>query len=190
MHTRTNVALCALVVVAATITYAEEPKRLVGTRKDTAPKVDLGLPAFKELPKDVKLEKAKAAEGQQGPRADEGYTILRVAHGRGGADAGVETLQLGSNPLTTPKFTSSVRVKAPSRRNARIDVAVLDPRGDAVMEASGELVFNPKDKTDETEWIVEWSPTTVRAAGEFSVSVRIGGNPMGAFPIKFAETPK
>jgi hypothetical protein len=177
-----------------------EDKKLVVKKKASAPKLDLGLPEFKEMAKDVKLEKAKAAEMQEGPslRSDEGYTVVRVVHGKSfintpeGAKAAAPFPQvsLSGPPLTTEKFSSSVRVKSMARRNARIEVAVLDPRGDTVMEAAGELVFNPKEKGDETEWTVEWAPTGVRAAGEYQVLVRIGGNPLGTFPIKFAETPK
>jgi hypothetical protein len=88
---------------------------------------------------------------------------------------------------TTEKFSSVVRVKDPAKRNARIEVAVLDMVGDTVMEASGELYFRGGD---ETEWTVDWDPTGVRGPGTFQVLVRVGGQPLGTFPLKFAEAPR
>ena len=70
-------------------------------------------------------------------------------------------------------------------RGADRAVMVLDPRGDTVMDASGQLTF----KNDETDWTVDWEPTGIRTAGEFQVLVRIGGNPLGTFPIKVEAKP-
>jgi hypothetical protein len=189
-----------LLLTMAVGARAEDKKKLVGTKKESAPKIDLGLPAFKEIPKDLKLEKAKATDAQGGPSAhtDEGYSVVRVVHGKSfintpegaKASAPFAQVQLSGAPLTTEKFSSSVRVKSPGKRNARIEVLVVDARGDTVMEASGEVAFNPKDKGDESDWSVEWAPTSVRSAGDYEVQVRIAGNPAGSFPIKFAETPK
>ena len=57
--------------------HAADPK-LKGSKKEAAPKLDLGLPTFKDIPKDQKLEKPKdPAEVQQAPsaaRVEEGYS--------------------------------------------------------------------------------------------------------------------
>jgi hypothetical protein len=176
----------------ALLSHAADPK-LKGSKKETAPKLDLGIPAFKDIPKDQKLEKPKeAAEAQQSPsgtRADEGYTVVRVVHGKSflrspdGAkpSAPFSQVTVAGNPLATEKFSSVIRVKSPAKKNTRIEVAILDQRGDTVMEASGEIRFGTGE---EAEWQVDWDPTGVRNAGEFQVLVRIGGNPLGTFPLK------
>ena len=138
---------------------ADEPK-LKGSKKEGAPKLDLGLPKFGEIPKDQKLESAKSKTDEQNgpstPKVDEGYSV--------------------------------VRVKSPGKKGSSIDVVILDQRGDTVMEASGQLRFG---NGVEAEWQVDWEPTAIRNPGDFQVLVRVGGNPMGTFPLKLAtaETP-
>ncbi len=175
----------------ALVSQAADPK-LKGSKKETAPKLDLGIPTFKDIP-NQKLEKPKETpEAQQSPsgtRLDEGYTVVRVLHGKGfmrapdGARPSTPFPQVtvSGNPLATEKFSSVIRVKSPAKKNTRIEVAILDQRGDTVMEASGEIRFG---NGDEAEWQVDWEPTGVRNPGEFQVLVRIGGNPLGTFPLK------
>ncbi len=175
----------------ALVSQAADPK-LKGSKKETAPKLDLGIPTFKDIP-NQKLEKPKdAPEAQQGPsgtRLDEGYTVVRVLHGKGfmrapdGAkpSSPFPQVTVSGNPLATEKFSSVIRVKSPAKKNTRIEVAILDQRGDTVMEASGEIRFGTGD---EAEWQVDWEPTGVRNPGEFQVLVRIGGNPLGTFPLR------
>lgn len=178
------------------VTFADEPKKLKGSKKESAPKLDLGLPKFGEIPKDQKLENAsgKGETQQQGPsgvRVDEGYSVVRVVHGKGfirapdGAKPSTPFPQVTAttNPLMTEKFSTVVRVKSPAKKNTRIEVAILDPRSDTVMEASGELRFGTGD---EAEWQVDWEPSGIRNPGDFQVLVRIGGNPLGTFPLKVA----
>ena len=176
---------------------ATEPK-LKGSKKETAPKPDLGLPTFKDIPKDQKLEKPKdPADAQQAPsaaKADEGYSVVRVVHGkafmRGPDGAKPSTpfpqVNVAGNPLMTEKFSTVVRVKSPPKKNTSIELAILDQRGDTVMEASGELRFATGT---EAEWQVDWEPTSVRNPGDFQVLVRVGGNPLGTFPLKLAAPP-
>ena len=178
----------------ALVAQAADPK-LKGSKKEAAPKLDLGLPTFKDIPKDQKLEKPKdPADAQQGPsavRVDEGYTVVSVLHGKGfirgpqGAKPSTPFPQVtvAGNPLATEKFSSVIRIKSPAKKNTRIEVAILDQRSDTVMEASGEIRFGTGD---EAEWQVDWEPTGIRNPGEFQVLVRIGGNPLGTFPLKVA----
>ncbi len=188
--------LRSLILIAMSLSlvvHAEEPKKLKGSKKESAPKLDLGLPAFGDIPKDQKLESARpkgdAQNAPSGTRADEGYTVVRVVHGKGflrGPDGAKPSspftqVTVTPNPFTTEKFSSVVRVKSPARKNARIEVAILDPRGDTVMDASGELRFG---NSEETEWQVDWEPNGVRNPGDFQVLVRVGGNPLGTFPLK------
>lgn len=170
---------------------AGEPK------KTSAPKLDLQMPTFKEIPKDQKLESKKdPADGQLAPsgaRPDEAYTVIRVVHGKSftrspdGAKPSppFNELAASGNPLTTEKFSTVVRVKSPGKKNTRIEVVILDPRGDTVMDASGEIRFGTGV---EAEWQVDWDSTSIRAPGDFQVLVRIGGAPLGTFPLKVTRT--
>lgn len=200
MHMNRTISrlLLAATLCLGVLAHADEPK-LKGAKKESAPKLDLGLPTFKELPKE-QLQKAKPGEDQQvrpsagGP--EEGYTVLGVVHGKAfirspdGAKPSTPFTQVNvtpGNPWTTEKFSTVVRVKNPKKKSASIEVVMLDARGDSVMDASGELVFRAGEIA---EWTVDWEPSSIRNPGDFQVLVRIGGNPMGTFPLKFAEAPK
>ena len=50
-----------------------------------------------------------------------------------------EQVATDGNPPTTEKFSTVVRVKATQKTNASIDVVILDPRGDTLMEAGREI---------------------------------------------------
>ncbi len=161
------------------------------------PQLGLSLPQFGELPKDQKLESARPkAETAplQAIGVDERYTVTSVFHAKyflpgpvGARTTGASLLSqisIGTSPYATEKFSTVVRVKSLARRNGRIDVAVLDSKGDTVMEASGELRFG---KTDETEWQVDWEPSGVKNADDLQVLVRVAGSPAGTFPLKVAR---
>jgi hypothetical protein len=174
------------------LAHAADPK-LKGSKKESAPKVDLGLPSFNNIPSDQKLERPKekpdAQQGPSGSRVEEGYSVVRVVHGKAflrGPDgarpsAPYTVVTASGDPLLTEKVSTVVRVKSPAKKNTRIEVAILDFRTDTVMEASGELRFGT---TDEAEWQVDWDPSGIRGPGDFQVLVRIGGNPLGTFPLK------
>jgi hypothetical protein len=182
--------LFVTVLLLASVSAAEKPR---AGKKEPAPRLDLGIPSFGEIPKDQKLESAKGKTeelaGPSGARVDEGYTVVRVVHGKTfmkspeGAKPTTPFPHVTASgpPWMTEKFSSIIRVKSPAKKNARIEVAVLDPRSDTVMEASGELIFRGGD---ETEWQVDWDHSGVRAPGEFQLLVRVGGTPLGTFPFK------
>ncbi len=176
----------------------DPPPRLKGTKTERAPRLDLGVPKFGELPKDQPLQTAAPDEKQTAPsgsRVDESYTVVRVVHGKsftrgpdGARPAAPFTVVTASgDPLVTERFSTVVRVKNPAKKNTRIEVAILDPRTDTVMEAQGELRF---PNGPEAEWQVDWDPTTLRVVGEFQVLVRVGGNPLGTTPLKVVVGPK
>ncbi|MFT3708611.1 MAG: hypothetical protein QM817_13245 [Archangium sp.] len=196
----TRSIIAVLVLSLSTAALAEEPKKLKGSKKESAPKLDLGLPQFGEIPKDQKLESAKGKEttqtGPTGAKADEGYSVVSVLHGKsfirasGGSRVSAPYPQVtltSANPYTTEKFSSVVRIKSPGKKNTSIELAILDSRGDTVMDASGQIRFT---NSEEAEWQVDWEPTGVRNPGEFQVLVRIGGNPLGTFPLKVALAPE
>lgn len=193
-----NRTIAAAVVLSLSFSaLAEEPKKLKGSKKETAPKLDLGMPKFGDIPKDQKLESAKGIDNtQQGPtgaKAEDGYKVVSVIHGKafiraaGGSRPSAPYPQVNvtaSNPYSTEKFSSIVRVKSPGKKNTSVELVILDTRGDTVMDANGQLRF--PTNSDETEWQVDWEPSGIRAPGEFQVLVRVGGNPLGTFPLKVA----
>jgi len=158
------------------------------------------LPSMGEVPKGEGLQKAKADAPPPGPSAtrpaDATYTVTKVAfakqfvHGPGGQQPvqPFTSVALRGSPLTTEKFSSLVKVKCPQKVNAPIELAVLDPRGDTAMSASGELVFKGAT-TDEVEYLVDWDPTPARAGGKFQLLVRVGGQPMGSWPLVVEQKP-
>jgi hypothetical protein len=101
---------------------------------------------------------------------------------------------LSGKPLTTEKFSTAIRVKSPQRVNARIEIAIVDFRGDMVMSSAGELRFRGA-KGDEVDYTVDWDPVPWRAAGDraagdFQVVVRVAGQPMGLWPLTLVEQNK
>ena len=192
--------LLTVVLLLSSFALGEEPRKLKGSKKDTAPKVDLGLPAMGNLPTDQKLQHASGKpDQQQGPsaaRADEGYSVVRVVHGKGfikspeGSKPSTpfpSVTATPGNPWQTEKFSSIVRVKNPAKKNTSIEIVFLDQRGDTVMDATGQLRF--PSTGDEAEWQVDWEPSSIRNPGEFQVLVRVGGNPLGTFPVTVAAAP-
>lgn len=196
---RTLRAVILLALSLSLHTQAQEKPKLKGSKKESTPKLDLTLPTFNSIPKDQKLESKEAiAEPQlapSAPRAEEGYSMVRVVHGKsfvrgpGGAKPASPMLEVTifGDPPMTEKFSSIVRVKSPAKRNASIDVVILDPLGHELMDASGELRFG---ESTETEWQVDWEPTHVRSGGEYQVLVRVARVPLGTFPLKLTRAEK
>lgn len=186
-----------LVVVAliAGSSFAEEPKpkdpKLKGSMKQSAPKITLDLPTFNTIPTGEGMKKVEEKPVADRPTTTEGqasYTVVSVQHGKSfirtptgsKPSAPYPSVTASGNPLMTEKFTTVIRVKAPDKKTTSIEVAVLDPRGDTTMSANGRLSF----KADEQDWTVDWDPTGIRNAGDYQVLVRVGGNPLGTFPLK------
>jgi hypothetical protein len=124
--------------------------------------------------------------------------VVSVVHGKSfmrspsGAKASspFEQVATEGNPPTTEKFSTVVRVRCVSKVNASIDVVILDPRSDTLMEASGELFFRAQ-KDPELDWTVDWDRTSLpRGPGNYQVLVRVAGQPMGTFPLKIAPPPE
>ncbi len=183
--------LIAVLVVAAAA-WADD-KKLKGTVKKTAPKLDLGLQPFGDIPKGAELAKPKAAEENADTRSsapgEKVCSVVSVQHAKGfvrGTDGArpsspMPVLPASGSPLRTDKFVSMVRVKCTDKRNREIAVAILDPAQDTVMDASGQLFFAGKT---ETEWQVDWDATSIRRVGDYGVLVRVGGEALGTFPLK------
>jgi hypothetical protein len=180
-----------LLLSFGTVAQVKTEPKLKGSTKQHAPKLDLGIPQFDALPKGddmTKVEEKAPTERATTPPGQAPYTIVSVQHGKGfirtptGSRPSAPSLPVTASgtPLITEKFSTVVRVKAPEKKNTSIEVALLDARGDTVMDAQGQLTF----KNDEADWTVDWAPTGIRATGEFQVLIRIGGNPLGTFPLK------
>ena len=52
------------------------------------------------------------------------------------------------------------------------------------MSSQGEVSFRGV-KGDEVDYLVDWDPTPCRAAGDYTVNIRIAGRDMGTWPLKF-----
>lgn len=186
----------ALMLLTAALAVAAPPK------KEAKPaKLDLGMPkSFGALPSGSDLEKPKEHSAQQAPTTtatSAEYSVVRVLHGRSftrtpeGAkpSAPFEQVPTDGNPPTTEKFSTVVRVRCTQKTNAPIDVVILDPRNDTLMQASGEIFFRGQ-KEMEVDYTVDWERTQLpRGTGAYQVLVRVAGAPMGTFPLKIADPP-
>lgn len=153
------------------------------------------LPSLGEVPKaDGATRRTSTDElSAKAAGSDATYSVVKVSHAKafgGAANAAVavsplEIVKLRGAPVRTEKFSSVIRVKSPQKVGAPIDVVILDARGDTAMSASGELTYRGA-KGDEAEWLVDWDPSPVRGPGQYSVLVRIAGQPMGTWPLQIA----
>lgn len=193
---RSPVLLTIVLLASGVEGRADEPKKPIGTKKPQAPKLDLSLPAFEQLPSDEGLRKPTTQTPMTSPvHSDpgEGFTLVAITHGKTfvGTTQGLKPsapmaqVEVSGNPLVTEPFTTVVRVRSPARRSSSVEVTILDPRERTALEAKGQLVFK---NSDEAEWAIDWAPTGVRSGGEFQVQVRVGGLILATSPLKFAET--
>lgn len=187
----------ALVATPALATEGKAGKKdKAAKEKATAPKLDLGLGNLGgELPSVDGIEAKKATVQQQSPQIttrDVKFEVLEVVHAYDfvrtaqGTRPNGEILQevgLYGHPPSTPKFATMVRVKATQNVNTSIELVILDPRGDTALSGSGELLF-AGSKNGEVDWVIDWAPTARPQGGEFKLLVRIGGQPMGTWPLK------
>lgn len=193
------VRLLTSMLLCSSLAWAAAPKKDAAKLKGQ--KLDLGLPkTFNAIPTGEGMEKPKEKAAQSAPTTvstDAVYTVVRVSHGKSlvrgpeGAKSPTPYDQVATdgNPPTTEKFTTVVRVRATQKTNASIDVVILDPRSDTLMQASGEIFFKSL-KELEADWTADWERTTLpRGPGSYQVLVRVAGQPLGTFPLKIAEPP-
>jgi hypothetical protein len=188
-----SLLLCALLVcplASASEGKAAAPGR--GTARARVP--DLGLGNLGAIPKGDGLEASRPQgleSALRAPEAQARYELVGVAHARGvtaaaGASrprgAWLERVALQGQPARLEAFTTVVKVRCAARRQAPIEVVVLDAQGDTVMSASGALSF-AATPGDVAEYVVDWEPTACRAPGAFQVLVRVAGQPLGTAPL-------
>jgi len=164
------------------------------------------LPALRDLPNAEGMKRPAVEKGASEPTVSNvpaTYRVVKLQHARSFLQARVGPLPVGGTltsinlsgkPLTTEKFSTAIRVKSPQRVNARIEIAIVDFRGDMVMSSAGELRFRGA-KGDEVDYTVDWDPVPWRAAGDraagdFQVVVRVAGQPMGLWPLTLVEQNK
>ncbi len=183
--------LCALAVcLAVTSAYGTEPApKLKGSKKESAPKIDLGMPTF-DKPKDIQLQKAteKPPAEAPSPSSDTPYQVVSVVNAKAFTRSGatirssppLESIAARGTPLMTEKFASVIKVRGAGKRGSIITVKVVDSRGDTVMDAEGQLIFHG----DEVEWTVEWAPAMLRTPGDCTMQISVAGQQVAALPLK------
>jgi hypothetical protein len=188
-----SLLLCALLLCPLASASEGKPAPGRGAARARAP--DLGLGNLGAIPKGDGLEASSGPQGLESalraPEAQARYELVGVAHARGvTAAAGtsrprgawLERVALQGQPARLEAFTTVVKVRCAARRQAPIEVVVLDPQGDTLMSASGALSF-AATPGDVTEYVVDWEPTACRAPGAFQVLVRVAGQPLGTAPL-------
>ncbi len=187
----TSRLLVAVALLGSLAAIAADAPKLKGSMQQSAPKLDLGLPKFTDIPKGEGLEKPKEKAPEQtrtNVASEPICSLVSLQHAKGfirspeGArpSAPYPAVIATGAPPTLEKFITMVRVKCTDKKSRGVEVVVLDGAGDTVMEASGELGFRAGAEAD---WQVEWEPTSVRRALNLSVLVRVGGEPLGTVPL-------
>jgi hypothetical protein len=189
---RTHLA-SAVALFCAVSSLAADPAPK-STKPGKAPKIQFDVPKFEAIPKG-ELKSAVPVEAASSPsekHRDEAVSLVSILHGKSfirtpaGAAPSAPFAQVKispGNPFQTEKFSTVVRVKNPSKRRVSVEVALLDSRGDTVMEAKGQLAF----QTEVAEWTADWDATNVRGPGEYQVLVRLDGNPQTPTSLKLAQ---
>jgi len=192
-----SVALLAVLCLFGVRSLASDAGTQGPKTKVKAKAPSITMPTFADIPKadDLKSPTAEKSERMREPSTGAGprYSVVKIEHARAfretapGLATAAEPLQsveLSGNPLTTERFATLVRVKSPRKLGASIQVAILDPRGEVALTSSGELSFRGL-KGDETNYLVEWDPTPCRTGGDYHLTVRVSGEELGSWPLKF-----
>jgi hypothetical protein len=188
--------LCAALALPAT-GWAQD--RMKDPKKKGAkvelPSLDLGLGSMgADIPKADGLHKPEERNQNIGPqvtsenvkyevvKVEHAKDFIRTASGAKATPAPLKAVVLSGNPPTLQAFTTLIRVRASQKLNTSIDLVILDPRGDTALTGSGQLVFS-KGESQEMDYLLDWAPVARPLAGEYQLLVRIGGQPMGTWPL-------
>jgi hypothetical protein len=160
--------------------------------KLSVPKLELGL---SPLPRADEVKQAPATvlrEVRAEARPDEeGISVTSVAHGREilrtakGAEPKqvLEVVMLEGRPPTTERFSTAVRVRSVPRVDLLIEVAVIDPWGKTVMWNEGTVSFRGSTHPEQ-DHVVDWSPTSLRAGGRYTVEIKLDRRSVGTWPLE------
>jgi hypothetical protein len=195
---KTYTLLISAVAVLSLVAQPALGQEPASSKKGSKPKREpmFTMPSLGELPKGDGLVAPKAERLDTGPSIRSGsatYEVVSVMHAKafqrsGGTTTPVlplEELSVTGNPPTSEKFTTVVRIKSPEKVSAPIDVVILDARGDTAMTATGQVSFQANGG-EQSEYTVDWDPTPMRAGGNFTVLIRVAGQPLGTYPLKVA----
>ncbi len=195
MNTSPALLLLVLCSVAASAAEPKAKPKPNAENEKTKKALQLSLPSMGGVPATDGISKPKAEVAADSPKvttSNATYAVVSAQHAKsfarspsgstpvGGALA---EITLAGDPPATERFSTVVRVRSKERTNAPIDLVILDPRGDTVMKARGEVNFRGS-KSDEVDYSVEWEPTPWPKGGEFQMLVRIAGQVMGTYPMK------
>jgi hypothetical protein len=173
---------------------APAKKGTIGKKKVEVPKIDLS--GMSAIPNAEGLQARKAEPTTMAPRAGDGdlkYEVVTIAHarqfsrtGKGYAPVGglLRQIALEGNPPATQRFTTYVRVRATRETDAAIEVVILDPSGDTALSGTGHIRFKKFGKGADADWTIDWDPTPRPRGGKYQVVVRVGGQPMGTWPLE------
>ena len=163
------------------------------------PKIDLS--GLATIPKGDGIAAKKVETEELTPRFGDSevvkYEVLGIGHARsftssakGLAPVGgmLRSIELSGDPLSTPRFTTVVRVRSSQKGEAPIEVAILDPAGDTALSGSGAVRF--KSAGSHQDWQIEWDPTPRVRGGTYKVLVRVGGKPMGTWSLEVTSEKK
>lgn len=194
MKPRACCAVVLLFILCGSEIFAEDSAKV--SRKVDVPSIS--LPPLSDIPKADGVTRPAVEKLGAEPTVSTvsaTYSVAKIQHAKtfvrsragliamGGA---IDSINLSGKPPTTEKFSTVIRVKSPQRMNAPIEVAVLDPRGETALSSRGEVRFRGP-KGDEVDYVIDWDPVPCRFSGDFQVVVRVGGQPMGTWPLKVVE---
>jgi hypothetical protein len=195
MLVRSGALILALLLLRGeALAQAPKPRPAV-----TVPSIT--LPALREIPKTegiIRPPVEKVAVEPTVKSVAATYRVTKLQHARSFLQARVGPLPIGGTltavnlsgkPPTIEKFSTAIRVQSPQKVDARIEIAIVDFRGEVVMSSAGELRFRGA-KGEEVDYTVDWDAVPWRSAGDFQVVVRVAEQPMGLWPLTLVEQNK
>jgi hypothetical protein len=174
-------------VVSTTVAHAgdTDAKAAPPAKSAKTKALDIKMPAFGAIPSAEGLKAKEPEKIAMTPTITPGnatYEVVKVQHARGRSP--IQEVELSGNPQTSDRFSTVVRVKSPQKVNTSIDVLIVDGRGQTAMSSSGEVSFRNK-KSDQADFAIDWDPTPFRSGGDYRVMVKLGGQDVGSWPLKF-----
>jgi hypothetical protein len=168
MLVRSGALILALLLLRGeALAQASRPRPAV-----TVPSIT--LPALREIPKAEGISRPPVEKVAVEPTVKSvaaTYRVTRLQHARSFLQARVGPLPIGGTltavnlsgkPPTIEKFSTAIRVQSPQKVDARIEIAIVDFRGEVVMSSAGELRFRGA-KGEEVDYTVDWDAVPWRS---------------------------
>jgi hypothetical protein len=163
------------------------------------PKIDLS--GLATIPKGDGITARRVETEELAPRFGDAevvkYEVVGIGHARAfthGAKGLVpvggmlRSITLTGSPLATQPFATVVRVRSTQKGDAPIEIVILDPAGDTALSGSGLVRF--KTAGANQDWQIDWDPTPRPKSGTYQVLVRVGGKPLGTWPLEVVAEKK